>query len=257
MIRWVALVVRVMWQDTWRLVIAVVSAENGSGGVSPGCSSSWEKSTLVASRRAGVPVLSRPSCRPRLSSRVDRPSTGFSPSRPAGVVSSPRWIKPRRKVPGEYNGLGADTATIQQSDAAHDTIRDLDIIDFALDHVQVGLGSDRSLHGVAIELAIRLGARAADGRALAAVKHPELNAGLVGNASHQTVQRIDLANEVALAKTADCRIAAHLANGGEPVGDERCRDSQACRCGRSFTAGVASSNDDDGIICHGKLQPAS
>ena len=46
-IAWVAAVVRVIWQQTWGVVIVAVKVENGSGGSSPGCSSRLAQSIDV------------------------------------------------------------------------------------------------------------------------------------------------------------------------------------------------------------------
>ena len=68
---------------------ASVSAENGSGGSSPGCMSRPAQSMVRPSSRGGVPVLSRPSANPSRSSVRDSPTAGASPTRPAGVCCSP------------------------------------------------------------------------------------------------------------------------------------------------------------------------
>ena len=92
------------------------------------------------------------------------------------------------------------------------------ILDAALDHLQVGGGANGRLHRLAVELAVGLGARALHGGTLGAVEQPELDAGGVGDAAHQPVEGIDLAHEVALAEAADGRIAGHLADRGEACG---------------------------------------
>ncbi len=104
---------------------------------------------------------------------------------------------------------------------------------------------DRRLHGLAVELAVGLGAGALHGRSLAAVEHPELDAGLVGDAAHQPVEGIDLAHQMALAEPADGRVAGHLADGREAVGDERRPGAQARGRGRGLAAGMAAADDDD------------
>ena len=116
---------------------------------------------------------------------------------------------------------------------------------------RLGCADDRGLHGLPVELAVGLGAGSAHGWALAAVEHAELDAGLIGDAAHQAVQRVDLADQVALAQTADGRIAAHLADGRELVGDQRRGNAETRRGRRGFAAGVAASNNDDGIVAHG------
>ena len=85
----VAGVVVVMWQTTCGVVMRSVMKENGGGGSSPGWTSSPAQSIVRPSSRGGVPVLSRPSAKPQRASVRDRPSDGCSPTRPAGIFSSP------------------------------------------------------------------------------------------------------------------------------------------------------------------------
>ena len=65
MIRWVSGVVQVTPQATWGRSIVVVKKEKGEGSASPDCISSTDQSMVEPSRRAGVPVYSRPMERPR------------------------------------------------------------------------------------------------------------------------------------------------------------------------------------------------
>ena len=73
-------------------------------------------------------------------------------------------------------------------------------------------------NGAAVELAVGLSARPAHRRPLAAVEDAELNTGAVDRAAHDTIERIDLADEMTLAKPADRRIARHLADRRDAVG---------------------------------------
>jgi hypothetical protein len=106
------------------------------------------------------------------------------------------------------------------------------------------------LHGIAIEFSIRLSARATHCRSLAAIKHAELDAGFIGNATHKAITRVDLANQMPLPQPTNSRIAAHFANARETVGDERRRDTKPCRGSRCLTAGVAAPDDNDSIVSH-------
>ena len=90
-----------------------------------------------------------------------------------------------------------------------------------------------------------------DGRALRAVQHPELDAGHVGQAAHDAVQRVDLPDQVALAQAADGRVAAHLADGLELVGEQERARAEARRRGRRLAARVSPA-DDDHIPGHGR-----
>jgi len=55
------------------------------------------------------------------------------------------------------------------------------------------------LHSGGVKLAIDLRPRPADRRALSPIEHPKLNAGGVRNPPHQTIERIDLADQMAFA----------------------------------------------------------
>ena len=126
------------------------------------------------------------------------------------------------------------------------------VVGFALDDGEVRRLADRRLHGGRIELAVGLGARTADGRTLAAIEQTKLDAALVGDAAHEAVERIDLADEVALAKAADGGVAGHRADGREPMGQQRRARAHARGRSRGLTAGVAAADDDDveGCLVH-------
>ena len=247
MISCVASVVWVMSQAICGVVIRSVRNENGTGGSSPGCRSRPSQSIVLPSSRAGVPVLRRPSARPSAGKpRRDSLSAGASPTRPAGILLSPMWMRPLRNVPVVSTTAPAvnrrpssvtmpatrPSSTIRSSTAASITVE------------AGGLG-DRRLHRLAIELAIGLGARALHGRTLRAIEQAELDAGLVGDPAHQAVERVDLADQMALAEPADRRIARHLADGRRLVGDERRARAHARGGRRRLAAGVAAADNDD------------
>ncbi len=81
-----------------------------------------------------------------------------------------------------------------ENDGTDGTVFQLQIGDIAFNHGEIGVIIDLGLHGLAIELAVRLGARAANGRSLLAVQQPKLDAGGIGDAPHQSVQRVDFAD---------------------------------------------------------------
>ena len=227
------------------------------GGSSPACISRLAQSIVRPSRRAGVPVLSRPSRSSSASRRWERPLAGGSPWRPAGVFSSPRWIRPRRKVPVvSTTAAGADGPAVGGDDPGHGAVLDQQVLHRPLDHLEVRRRPDRRLHGGAVELAVGLGARALHGRPLGAVEQPELDAGRIGDAPHQAVERIDLAHQMALAEPADGRVAGHLADGGEAVRDQRRARAHAGSRRRGLAAGMAAADNDDveGCIDHGATQ---
>src|SRR5207253_1626777 len=95
------------------------------------------------------------------------------------------------------------------------------------------------------KLAVGLGAGTAHGRALAAVEHPELDAGLVCDAAHQAIERIDFAHQMTLAEAADRWIARHRPDSREAVGHQRGLGAHPGGGGGSVTAGMATTDHDD------------
>ena len=75
----------------------------------------------------------------------------------------------------------------------------------------------------------------------------------VRDASHQTVEGVDLAHEMTLADPADRRIARHLADGLDPVGQQQGACADARGRGRGLAAGVSAADDDDipGVVTDG------
>ena len=67
---------------------------------------------------------------------------------------------------------------------------------------------------------------------------------VVGQPAHQPVEGVDLAHQVALAQAADGRVAGHLADGLELVGEQQGARAEARRRGRGLAAGVPAADDD-------------
>jgi hypothetical protein len=86
--------------------------------------------------------------------------------------------------------------------------------------LQVRLLAQQAPHGRLVEPPIGLGARPADGRPLAGVQGSELNPGAVDGPRHDPVEGVDLAHQMALAQPADGRVAGHLADRLQRVGDQ-------------------------------------
>ena len=246
MMRWVSVVVRVMWQGSCGAVTPVGQRGEEFGLRIAVLDLEPSQSIVAPSRRGGVPVLSRPSANPALSRLCASETDGGSPKRPAGVRWSPRWITPRRKVPVvSTTARAGDRAAVSELDARDGAGVGRDPGGFAFDDGQVRRFADERLHGAPVELAVGLGARPLDGGALAAIEDAELDAGRVGGARHDPVQRVDLAHQMALAEAADRRIAGHLADRCEPMGDERGRGAAARRRGRGFAARMPAADDND------------
>ena len=111
-------------------------------------------------------------------------------------------------------------------------------------HCQARLGGDGGLHGCAVELSVGLRTRSTNGRTLRPVQQSKLDACLVCDPAHQAVQRIDLPDEVSLAKTPDCRVTGHLANRIGTVRQEDCPGPGARCGGRCFGSRMSASDHD-------------
>jgi hypothetical protein len=66
---------------------------------------------------------------------------------------------------------------------------------------------DKGAHRLLIERTISLRAWALDSWPFPSVQQAELNASPIGSAPHESIQRIDFANQMTLAEPADCGIA--------------------------------------------------
>ena len=145
-----------------------------------------------------------------------------------------------------HDGAGADRpAVFQNYPGAAAVSADGQIAGRALDDLKARLLGQDSLHCRAIQLAVGLGARAADRRTLAAVQHAKLDAGPVDRPRHDAVQRIDLAHQMAFRQAADRRVARHDADGLAIVGEQHGpRAGARCRR-RCLAAGMAAANHDD------------
>ena len=241
----VASVVRVMPQVICGVVIRSVRKENGTGGSSAGL------------HLQGVPVdgcLAQPRRRAGLEPAQSQPE----PIQPLGQLEGRGLAEAagrdlllaevdqpvQERAGGQHHGAGARCRPSADDHAANPAVLDDQVLDAALDDLEIGRGADRRLHGLAVELAVGLGARALHGRPLGAVEQPELDAGRVGHPAHQAVQGIDLAHQMALAEPADGRIAGHLADGREGMRDERGARAHARRRRRRLAAGVAAAHYD-------------
>ena len=116
---------------------------------------------------------------------------------------------------------------------------------FAFDDRQVRRFHYERLHRAPIETPIGLSARALYGGTLAAIEDAELNPRPIRRPRHQTIEGVNLANEVALAEPANCRVARHFADRGETLCDQRRRGAATGRGGSRLRPGMPTADDDD------------
>ena len=105
-------------------------------------------------------------------------------------------------------------------------------------------------HRATIQPAIALGARAPDRRTLGAVEHPELDPRAVGSPPHDPTQRVHLPRHRPLGYPANGRVARHLPDHLEILGQQQHPRASPGRKGASLGAGVAAA-DYNHVMGHG------
>src|SRR6056297_1951886 len=142
---------------------------------------------------------------------------------------------------GQDHGACRDLAAIREDHAGDRLAVHAKIGSFALDDLEIPAGVQCTQHLFAVDAAVGLGAGTLDSGTRATIEQAELDAGTIGDAPHHPVEGVNLAHEVALAKTADGRIAGHDADPVARQGDERRarthpgRDVSGVRTGMSAT----------------------
>ena len=151
----------------------------------------------------------------------------------------------QKRTGGQHHRAGGDRAAVGEAHAGDAAVLDDEIVGFGFDDGEIGHCAQLMLHRLSVELAVGLRARAAHRRTFAAVENAELDAAGVRHPTHQAVQGVDFAHQMAFAEPADGRIARHGADGRELVGHQRGFGAQARSRGRGFTAGMAAANHDN------------
>lgn len=145
---------------------------------------------------------------------------------------------------GEHHGARTKGNAHLRDGADHAVAFHHQVIDGLLEQAQVRLvlqaAADRGL----VQHAVGLRAGRAHRRALARIENAKLDARLVGGNGHGAAQRIHLFHEVALADAADRRVAAHLPQRLDVVGEQQRLGAHACSGQRGFGAGMATADDD-------------
>jgi hypothetical protein len=92
---------------------------------------------------------------------------------------------------------------------------------------------------------IHLSARSTYSRPFATVENFKVDAGAIRGRRHHAIQRVDLPHEVALANSANRRIAGQRSDGVEPMGEQQGARAHAGRSGGGLTSGMTPANHDD------------
>jgi hypothetical protein len=105
---------------------------------------------------------------------------------------------PQERPRGQNNGPGAIDAAACAADAGDPTAFHKEVHNVLFSNLQARLAGEPIAHDAAVGGAVALGARAADGGALAAIQEAVLDRGVVRNAGHFAPQGVHLANHLPL-----------------------------------------------------------
>ncbi len=132
-----------------------------------------------------------------------------------------------------------------RDDALHPAVFDDQVCHFLLEERQVRVVLQHRANRAPVQLAVRLRAGGSHCRAFAGVERAELDARAVGCARHGATQCIDLPHQMAFADTAHGRIAAHLPQRLDALGEQQRLRAHARGGEGRFSAGVTATDDDD------------
>ena len=168
-------------------------------------------------------------------------------ARPPGrvVVQAHMDLAVQEGASRQHDGAAAEADAHLRDGADHAVALDHQVVHRLLEQPQVGLVLQHAADRGLVQHAVGLGARGAHGRALAGIEDAELDAALVGGQRHGAAQRVDLLDQMALADAADGRVAAHLAQRLDVVGQQQRLAAHAGGGQRRLGAGMAAADDDD------------
>ena len=152
---------------------------------------------------------------------------------------------PQERTRGQDDRQAVEQRSVGQRHPRNPAPFEPEVRSLAFDQPEPPHVSQRALYGAAVQAAVHLGTRALRRRPLAAVQQAKLNPRLVTGARHYPVERVNLPDDVALTQTTDRRIARHLADAVEPLGNQRRAGAAAPSCGGSLRASMAATDDDD------------
>jgi hypothetical protein len=211
-----------------------------------------DRAAVEARRRAGLEPAHAKRPRPQFFREPDRRRV----ARPAaGVLVEPDVDAAPEKRADRQHYRRRFELEPDRGDHATDTVAlDAKVGDLGLEKTQVGLVLDDRANGFPVKRAIGLGAGCADRRSLAGVERAELDAGAIDRTRHGAAERVDFLDQVTFADAPDGRIAAHLPERLDALGDQQRARTHPGRREGGLGAGVTAAHHDDverGCKAHG------
>ena len=123
-----------------------------------------------------------------------------------------------------------------------------DISDFSLNNFKLRLAFHHVFHIFAVSSAVNLCAQGVYGRAFSAVKHTALEGVFIGGLAHLSAERVNFADKVTLACSANRGVAGHIAHPVHIDCEHADRNAEPCGGKTCFNSGVTCAYNNDVII---------
>src|SRR5579863_595298 len=163
----------------------------------------------------------------------------------SAIVFEANVDEPLEKSPGgEDHGAGFEGFADRGLDSADGAAFQKEAFDAGLADGEIGRRLEDALHARAIGGLVGLGAAGANGRTFTRIEEAELDSGFVDREAHLAAQRVDLADQLALADTADSRVAGHLADVIEVQSEHQGARAHAGGGEGGFDTGMTGADDD-------------
>ena len=183
----------------------------------------------------------------------DRRRLAGPPGRVAGVTQQDA---PAEERPGgDDHRPGRQLGVTPDANPGDPVTANDEFFDRPLDQIEAVLRLEESFPNSLVAGSVGLGAADLHRRALARVEHPDVDHRFVGGAGHRAAERVDLADELRLARPADRWIARHRSDLVERHRDQGGRSAELGGGQRRLAAGVTGSDDDDVVASHLPRRP--
>ena len=146
---------------------------------------------------------------------------------------------------GQHHVFRQETQAHLGDDALDLVLLDDQVVGGLLEYPQVGLVFQNAADRRLVQGTVSLGAGGAHRWPLAGIQHTELDAGDIGGLGHDTTQGVDFLDQMALADTANRRVAAHVAEGFHVVAEQQGLHAHARGGQGGLGTGMATADHDD------------
>jgi hypothetical protein len=165
----------------------------------------------------------------------------------------------KKRAGGEHDSARPEDLSVFGHHALNTAILNKKIAYRRRTNVQVGRLRQRRRNRFAVEGAVDLGAWTSDRRALGPIQETKLDTRGVGGAPHDSIESVDLPNEVAFAEPAYRGIAGHFPDGLKAVREKKRARARAPSRARRFATGMPAANNNHipghNVLAIGDLGP--